>query len=243
MLNRRISISIVTSDRELQTDLLTLDVGPDMTLNDIKAFVEAEIDVPTSAQIFLKDGRPVTDTTMTLAQFSVQEGDLIAMAIHATPSRRRPAEGNPSGEPSAQRTRNSNVSEQLRIRILQDPAMRAEVERQDPALAAAVSDQQRFQDLFESRRRQNEHMQKEKEEQIALLEADPFNAEAQQKIEEMIRQERVSENLQKAYEEFPEGKLKSFTRPMTISNTFQRSVGSRCSTSMSWSTAILSKHL
>jgi len=47
-------------------------------------------------------------------------------------------------------------------------------------------------------------MQKDKEEQLALLQEDPFNVEAQQKIEEVIRQERVAENLQKAMEENPE---------------------------------------
>jgi DNA damage-inducible protein 1 len=202
---RLISISIVTTDRELQTDLLTYDVGPDMTLNDLKAFVQAETNVPPTAQIFLKDGRPVADNSMTLSQFGVQEGDLMALAISSNPPRRRPAEGNPGGEPSAQRTRNANGQEQLRLRILQERAVRAEVERQDPELAAAAEDSQRFHDLWDARRAQNEQLQREKEEQMARLEADPFNLEAQQKIEEMIRQERVAENMQKAMEEFPEG--------------------------------------
>ena len=179
-----------------------------MTLNDLKTFVEAETNVPPTAQIFLKDGRPVTDTSITLAQFEVHEGDLIAMAISSTPPRRRPADGHPSGQPSTQRARNATGEEQLRLRILQDRAVRAEVERRDPDLAAAAQDPQRFKDLWEARRLQNEQLQREKEEQLARLEADPFNLEAQQKIEEMIRQERVAENLQKAMEEFPEGKAK-----------------------------------
>ncbi|KIX93548.1 uncharacterized protein Z520_10726 [Fonsecaea multimorphosa CBS 102226] len=175
-----------------------------MTLNDIKAFVEAEIGVPPSAQIFLREGRAVADTSMTLAQLNIQEGDIIPMAIQANPPRRRPAQGQPSGQPSAQRARGINDAEPLRTRILQDPAVMADFRRQDPELAAAAQDQQRFHDLLAERLRVNEQMQREKEEQIALLEADPFNVDAQQKIEEMIRQERVAENLQKAMEEFPE---------------------------------------
>ncbi|OCT50838.1 DNA damage-inducible protein 1 [Cladophialophora carrionii] len=175
-----------------------------MTLNDLKTFVQAETNVPPVAQIFLKDGRPVIDTSVTLAQFGVSEGDLIAMAISTNPPRRRPADGTSGGESPAQRARNSSGQEQLRLRILEDRAVRAEVERQDPELAAAAQDSQRFHDLWDSRRRQNERMQAEKEANLARLEADPFNLEAQQKIEEMIREERVAENMQKAMEEFPE---------------------------------------
>jgi DNA damage-inducible protein 1 len=204
----------VTTDREIGTDLLTYDVGPDVTLNDLKTFIEAETNVPPAFQIFLKDGRPVADNSVTLGQFGIREGDLIAMAISATTPRRRAAEGNPGGAPSSQRIRQANPQEELRLRILQDPNVKAAVERQDPELAAAADNEQRFHALCEERRSQNDRLQREKDEQIAKLEADPFNLEAQQKIEEMIRQERVAENLQKAMEEFPEGKSRRMLRSL-----------------------------
>lgn len=192
------------SDIDLQSDFISLDVGPDMTLNDIKAFIEAEINVPPSAQHFIQDGRPVTDTSKSLAQMNVQEGDVLAMAIQsASRASRRPAQEQGSSQP-AQRLRSGNDPEQARLRILGDPVVLAECQRQDPELAAACSDAQKFRDLWNARQRQYEQVQREKEEQFALLEADPFNVEAQQKIEEIIRQQRVAENLQKAMEENPE---------------------------------------
>lgn len=198
----------MSTDREIGTDLLTYDVGLDITLNDLKTFVEAETNVPPSFQIFLKDGKPVADNSITLGQYGIHEGDLIAMAISSNPPRRRPADGNAGGEPSSQRPRQANPQEELRLRILREPNVKAAVERQDPELAAAADNEQRFHALCEDRRTQNEQRQREKDEQIAKLEADPFNMEAQQKIEEMIRQERVAENLQKAMEEFPEGEYR-----------------------------------
>lgn len=174
-----------------------------MTLNDLKAIIEAEINVPPTSQHFLQDGRPVTDNSISLTQMNVQEGDVVALAIQSARQRRRPAQGNPTGEP-AQRPQTGNDPEQARLRILTDGAIMDECRRQDPELAAASSDQQKFHELWASRQRQYEQVQREKEEQYALLEADPFNADAQQKIEEIIRQERVAENLQKAMEENPE---------------------------------------
>ena len=56
-------------------------------------------------------------------------------------------------------------------------------------------------------KRQEQEAERERQNQIALLNDDPFNVEAQKKIEELIRQDRVIENLQHAYEHNPEGEL------------------------------------
>ena len=174
-----------------------------MTLSDIKAFIEAEINVPPSSQIFLQDGRPVTDNSTTLAQMNVQEGDVVALAVQSPRQRSQPAQRSTPAQP-AQRAPSANDPEQARLRVLGDPVLMAEWRRQDPELAAAASDREKFHDLYSARQRQYAQAQREKEEQHALLAADPFNMDAQQKIEEMIRQERVAENLQKAMEENPE---------------------------------------
>lgn len=44
----------------------------------------------------------------------------------------------------------------------------------------------------------------QREREMALLQADPFDVEAQQKIEEAIRHERVLENMEQAMESMPE---------------------------------------
>ncbi|KAK4938145.1 DNA damage-inducible protein 1 [Elasticomyces elasticus] len=190
-----------------------------MTLSDIKAFIEAEINVPPSSQIFLQDGRPVTDKSTTLAQMNVQEGDVVALAIQSPRQRSQPAQRSTPAQP-AQRAPSANDPEQARLRVLGDPVLMAEWRRQDPELASAASDRDKFHDLYSARQRQYAQAQREKEEQHALLAADPFNVDAQQKIEEMIRQERVAENLQKAMEENPEsfGRVTMLYIDVTVNN-------------------------
>ena len=85
--------------------------------------------------------------------------------------------------------------------------MLAEVRRQDPELADAANNREDFHRAWTERQRQAAQAESEKNAQLALLNADPFNVEAQQKIEEMIRQEAIQANVQKALEENPECEL------------------------------------
>lgn len=74
-----------------------------------------------------------------------------------------------------------------------------------PEIAAAIqNDPTRFAELLrQTRERQNEaEIQRQRE--IERLNDDPFDVEAQRKIEEHIRQEAVLENMQHALEYSPE---------------------------------------
>ena len=85
--------------------------------------------------------------------------------------------------------------------------MRAELQRTQPHLAAVVDNPQQFAAAFRDATDRERRERSERQRQIAALNADPFDVEAQAKIEEMIRHERVMENLQNAMEHNPEGKL------------------------------------
>jgi DNA damage-inducible protein 1 len=94
--------------------------------------------------------------------------------------------------------------EGVRQLVLNDPQQMNKLRQGDPELAAAVNDAARWRDTYAMRQRQAEESERERQNQIALLNEDPFNVEAQRKIEDIIRQDRVVENLQKAYDENPE---------------------------------------
>src|SRR5271154_3467326 len=186
-----------------------MDVFPDMTFNDIKALVEGEINVAPQSQHFFYNERPVTNTSQTLTEAGLGDGDLLGMAVRdpnaATRRRTRQAQDDVSSA-SSQRQREGPDTERMRLHIIGDPRMMAQVRDQDPELADAAHNRDQFHAVWNQRQTQLAQAQADKEEQLAMLNADPFNAEAQTRIEEMIQQERIQENIQKALEDNPECK-------------------------------------
>ncbi len=74
-----------------------------------------------------------------------------------------------------------------------------------PELAAtAVSDPRRFAELLRELSSRRADQERHRTLEIERLNADPFDVEAQQRIEEAIRQEAVLENLEHAIEYAPE---------------------------------------
>ena len=107
--------------------------------------------------------------------------------------------------------RSQEEIETARLSILGNPAAMQQVREQRPALAEAINDPNRFREVWMEMMREDEDREQERLEQMRLLNEDPFNVDAQRKIEEMIRQQSVQENLQFAYEHNPEGDLLTIT--------------------------------
>ena len=95
--------------------------------------------------------------------------------------------------------------ETARLSILGNPQAMAQVREQRPALADALNDPNRFREVWMEMMKEDEEREQERLEQMQLLNEDPFNVDAQRKIEEMIRQQQVQENLEFAFNHNPEG--------------------------------------
>jgi DNA damage-inducible protein 1 len=180
-----------------------------MTLHDLKAIVHGDTNIPPASQHFYYNSKVITDSSLTLEQMDIHEGDMLGMAVQdpvQLARRRRQEEDSPGRSTArpAQRQREGADPERLRLHLMGDPRVLGQVQRDDPKLADAAENKEQFHALWHQRQRDKAQVQAEKEAELALLNADPFNLEAQAKIEEMIRLERVSENVQKALEDNPE---------------------------------------
>src|SRR2546423_10247738 len=168
-----------------------MDVFPDMTFNDIKALVQDEINVPPASQHFFFNQRSIADTSQTLSQVGISEGEMLGMAVQDPEKVVRRGQSS-AQQNSVQRDLPSRPDpERMRLHIVGDPRMMAKARGEDPELADAANNRERFHTIWNQRQRQVAQAEAEKNAQLALLNADPFNAEAQRKIEEMIQQERI----------------------------------------------------
>ena len=208
--NRRITLNIHNPQQEEDDNLLTLDVFPDMKVSTLRESIQAESNIaPTSQHIYL-NGRLISDDSKTMEELQIGDGEMLAVHVRdmrgstgvpAQPARPQQPQQRQAQQPG----RGQPDPELIRLQVLGNPATRQQVERQNPELAAALDDPARFAQILRDSydREQRERLERQRE--IERLNDDPFNIENQRRIEEMIRQERVMENLQNAMEHNPEG--------------------------------------
>ena len=202
----RVTISVIAPNTPLDGEILSLDLPPGLSVLDFKGFVNAETQIPPAQQQFYLNNAPIQGDDKSIEEVGIKDGDMLAML------KRQPPQENNMGSQRRQQNaqsrgpgRSSQEIENAWQSILNNPSAMRQVQEQRPALAQAVNDPERFKQVWMEMIRDDENRESERLEQMRLLNEDPFNIEAQQKIEEMIRQESVQENLQFAYEHNPEG--------------------------------------
>ncbi|BGP53168.1 hypothetical protein JCM8202_003683 [Rhodotorula sphaerocarpa] len=173
-----------------------IDVDLSMELENVMALLEADSNVPVDDQLLFYNGRHLTGLKESLESCGVQAHDMLLLRQKSTdPNASAPVAG-----------RNvEQDAETMRRQVIGDPRLMGELRRANPDLAdAAQNNPARFRELLHQLQSMQESARLQRERETALLQADPFDVEAQQKIEEAIRHERVLENMEQAMESMPE---------------------------------------
>lgn len=194
---------------------MNLEIFPDMTFETLRESVHADTNIPASSLHIYHNGRLLTDDTKTIEQLEIPDGGMLAVHVRhirgntggnepAAQAQPQP-QAQPPPQPPRPQAGSDNDPELIRLQILGNPALREQLQRQHPELAASVDDPVRFSQIFQNSQDRERREREERQREIERLNQDPFNIENQRKIEDMIRQERVMENLQSAMEHNPEG--------------------------------------
>ena len=191
----------ITAPTHDDADLLSLEIPADTTVATLKESVQAESQIPKTSQHLYHNGQLLSDDSKTMEQLQIGDGEMLALHVRDTarnqapqPARQQPQARGGAPDP-----------ETIRLQILGNPEMRAQAISQRPELAGVIESPERFAQALQRMQDQEREEQNRRRQQIADLNADPFDIDAQMRIAEMIREERVQENLQNAIEHNPEG--------------------------------------
>ncbi|KAJ7055060.1 aspartyl protease-domain-containing protein [Mycena amicta] len=172
-----------------QSFVIEIDAG--MELENVMALLEAESGIAVAEQSISYNGQDLSAPKSTLRELGVTENNAMLLLRRKVP--------NMAGRPVEQ------DSEMMRLQILGDPELMRQLRETQPELAAAAqSNPTRFADLLRQTRERQMDADLQRQREIQRLNNDPFDVEAQRRIEEAIRQQAVMENMEHALEYAPE---------------------------------------
>lgn len=204
--------------------LITLDVSPDMELENFKALCECEVGMSTPEMVITHEGRPLLDNKKDLGSYGIKEGDVLliqqmlletpaaqnqtlgidfsAIKLPGSPSTSTPPTTVSSPSPSPSSARADEV-ERLRESLMKNPDQLTLLRQNNPRLAEAFlsGDKAVFAEVLNGQLAEKSERERKR---IQMLNADPFDPEAQRMIAEEIRQDNVDTNMEAAIEYHPE---------------------------------------
>ncbi|XP_038060253.1 protein DDI1 homolog 2-like [Patiria miniata] len=210
-------------------DVFTLDVSAELELINFKALCEFECRVPSDQCAVIHDGVLLNEPMKTLGAYGVKDGDMILLQQTQQPAPTQ--QGNPgafnldfsqiqvpgTSRPSGQQPRlpplqqaqqqaeagAENDPAKLREMLLSNPHQLSLLKERNKPLADALlsGNLDAFTEVLEKQRKERAERELM---QIRMMNADPFDPDAQQQIAETIRLKNVDANMETAMEHAPE---------------------------------------
>uniref|UniRef100_A0A671WMT7 DNA-damage inducible protein 2 n=1 Tax=Sparus aurata TaxID=8175 RepID=A0A671WMT7_SPAAU len=201
-------VTVFCAPRDRPETTFALDVSPELELRDFVALCELESGIPAGEIQITYVEQTLNDPTRALGNYGVKDGDVVVLSQRGAirPQQQQQPRATQSSTPTAFRGSSPQGLDDpalLQQMLLSNPHELSLLKERNPPLAEALlsGDLERFTKVLLE---QQQDRAKREQERIRLLTADPFDLEAQAKIEEDIRQHNVEENMTIAMEEAPE---------------------------------------
>ncbi|XP_059566924.1 protein DDI1 homolog 1 [Myotis daubentonii] len=219
-------VTVYCVRRDLSEVTFSLQVSPDLDLHNFRALCALESRIPAEETQIIYMERLLADNHCSLGSYGLRDGDMVVLlqkdsvgprtgrrassrpgvdfagtATPGTSSAWQQLRGLASGEmPSAHGVESPAL---IRSLLLSNPHDLSLLKERNPPLAEALlsGDLETFAQVLTEQRRERALREQEK---LRLYSADPFDLEAQARIEEEIRQRNIEENMNIAMEEAPE---------------------------------------
>ena len=153
----------------------------------LKEIIQEKGKIAVKSQSIIFNGNPLSDNQKSLKDYGICENDILLVQIKST---------------TAVDSGNQDRIETIRQSVLNDAQLQAQM--QPEMDDAARNDPQKFRTLMESVLSQQQQQRSAQQQEISALNSDPFDVEAQKKIEEMMRLQNVQTNMEHAMEHNPE---------------------------------------
>lgn len=170
--------------------------------------LQEQFAIPATSQVLLLDGNPIRQD-QTFEQAGVKDDDLLVIMRNPTaPAASAPAATGFTARPGMKLHEiPGNASPEVLLDIMdKNPQLLTELEQGNPKLATALKSKSVADVRMALMQMHMEAASRrfQEQEEISALERNPFDAEAQAKIEERIRLSNVQKNMEIAIEEMPE---------------------------------------
>lgn len=186
----------ITVSSETDGHVFGIDIPNTLTLEDFRAYVEAETGIPTDKQLLIHNSKTLQDANSPLKDLGIGEDDLIVL-------RTRDVATNATSSTSQTADPNDRI-ELIRQQALNDPAINEQLRANNPQMHSLLHDPEGFKQALLQMMPPPGYAHAVQQEELRRLQAAPDDPENQEKIMKLIRQQQIEENLQLAYDISPE---------------------------------------
>lgn len=193
----------LTISVETTSEILTADLPGTLSIDDFKAYLQAETDISPEKQILVFNGKTIGGKT--LEDTALSDDDLVILKVKSTSS----TLALPNSAPQAEQDPVNHQIEMTRSQLLTNPQMNNQLRQTNPELHSKLNDPPAFKQAMLQAIEQMQNgggsfQTPQQQEELRRLQQNPDDPENQAKIMEMIRQERIDENMQLAFDLTPE---------------------------------------